>query len=804
METKIELSIIVPIFNVENFLEKALTSLIEQSLKSIEIILVDDCSTDRSRDICMTFKKKDNRIVYLALPENKGYGYACNTGIKKATGEYVTIFEPDDYIAKKAYSDVVKKAKKHNLDLVRFGFYLYKNGKKCNSNYLRKIKSLKIPANTVISMLDYPEYISYQPTVWGFIYKKSFLVNNSIYFLETPGASYQDNSFYFKALCLSKTIMILKNQYYYYRQHPQQSVKDKSKLDAPIIELKEIRNFCDTTIKENKNSDDYNTIYFQLINRSIDYFSIHINRLELELKYIFYSKFKKYLNDTVAGHKQYQYYFSKLDQERKDCLVCLLNSKSLNDYLIRKNFYVTDSGVKQLKGKSIIGQLVDIERLTPPFENMFSGYFDIKVMDSKNENHLALKVPFVDRLPQKNDIAEICIIDRNKNIRVIDSTSAWCFQQGNFLQFAPSSDDEIIYNIYDETTQKYCAVVYNLSTSNKRFLPLPIANISSNGKKAISINFSRLFDYRPGYGYCNMKDPHCDEKKPNNDGIFLMDMQTGDYSLIISYNRLWEIFAKGTEVENDKILINHINFNPDNTQLIFLLRFFSKKAPWPTITVTMDISGSNVRKVFGFGSHYHWKNNTELVLTGENIFHKEEKAAITAYNLNTDTLETYPIDKDFFTGDGHCSYSPDRQHILYDSYPTMQMPYRKLMLYDVGSHQGIVLMYLRSDKSLHSFNEDCRCDLHPRWSVDGKEITFDSIHEGFRGVYKIQTSEAITTLNNNYNQLTYKEVEAIINIDEDGYLSKRFLINLLKIITKKIGIFSFLDRIAIELNINTK
>jgi glycosyltransferase involved in cell wall biosynthesis len=804
MKTEIALSIIVPIFNVENFLEKALTSVIEQSLKSIEIILVDDGSTDRSCDICMSFQKKDNRIVYIALSENKGYGYACNTGLKKATGDYVTIFEPDDFIAQEAYYDVVKKAKKHNLDLIRFGFYLYENGKKYTSSYLRKIRSLKIPTNKVIRMLEYPDYLSYQPTIWGFIYKKSFLANNSICFLETPGASYQDNSFYFKALCLCKTIMILKKQYYYYRQHPQQSVNDKSKLNAPIIELKEIRNFCDTTIKKNKSSDDYKTIYLQLINRTIDYFSIHINRLELELKYIFYTEFKKFLNDTVTEHKQFQYYFSKLDPGRKNCLVCLLNSKSFNAYLIRRNSFVTDSEIEPLKGRPIIGQLIGVERLTPAFENMFSGYFDIKVMDSKNENHLALKVPFIDRLPEKNDIAEVCIIDRDKNIRVIDSTSAWCFQQANFLQFIPNSDDEIIYNIYDETVQKYSAVIYNISTSNKRLLPLPIANISSNGKKAISINFSRLFDYRPGYGYCNMKDPNYDEKKPENDGIFLMDMQADDYSLIISYYKLWEIFAKGTEVENDKILINHINFNPDNTQLIFLLRFFSKKVPWPTITVTMDISGNNVRKVFGFGSHYHWKNNTELVLTGDNIFHREEKTAITAYNLNTDTLETYPIDKDFFTGDGHCSYSPNFQYILYDSYPTIQVPYRKLMLYDLASHQGKVLMYLRSDKSLHGFNEDCRCDLHPRWSVDGREITFDSIHEGFRGVYKIQVSDAITALNNNCSQLTDKEVEAIINMGKDRYLSKRFFIKLLKIFTKKIGVFSFLDRIAFELNINTK
>lgn len=804
MNNSTELSIIVPVFNVEKFLEKALTSVIGQSFKNIEIILIDDCSTDKSPDICKSFQKKDNRVVYLALPENKGYGHACNTGLKKATGEYVTIFEPDDFIATRTYSDVVEKAKKHNIDLIRFGFFLYENGKKYSSSYLKKIRDLKIPTNKVINILDYPEYISYQPTVWGFVYKKSFLVNNSIWFLETPGASYQDNSFYFKALSLSKTIMILKKQYYFYRQHPQQSINDRGKLDAPIIELMEIKNFCDTTIKKNRSREDYNKIYFQLVNRSIDYFSIHINRLELELKYIFYSKIKRYIIETVVNHEQYQFYFSNLNKHRKDCLLSLLNSESLNEYLVYQNSYITtDGGVEPFKEKPIIGQSIGVERLTPPFEQMFSGYFDIKVMDSKNENHLALRVPFIDRLPRKNDTAEICIIDREKNIRVVDATSAWCFQQANFLQFVPNSDDEVVYNIYDETAQKYCAVVYNISTSSKKYLPLPVANISANGEKAVSINFSRLFDYRPGYGYCNLKDPHYSEKKPTNDGIFLMDMQTGDNSLIISYDRLWNIFAKGTEVEKDKILINHINFNLDNSQVIFLLRFFSKKAPWPTITVTMNISGGNVRKVFGFGSHYHWKNNTELVLSGENIFHRKDRTVITAYHLNTKTLETYPIDKHFFTGDGHCSYSPDRQYILYDSYPTVHIPYRKLMLYDIDSHQGIVLMYLRSDKSLHGFNDDCRCDLHPRWSTNGKYISFDSTHEGFRGIYRIKTKEAVAVLNSNYNQLNIKEVESILYA-EKAKTGKRMVIDLIKKITQKIGVFYFLNNIAVELNINTK
>ena len=231
------------------------------------------------------------------------------------------------------------------------------------------------------------------------------------------------------------------------------------------------------------------------------------------------------------------------------------------------------------------------------------------------------------------------------------------------------------------------------------------------------------------------------------------------------------------------MLINHINFSPDGSRIIFLLRFFSHTAPWPTHTIGMDSDGSNIKKVFGFGSHYHWKNNKELVVAGENIFHKKDRKFMTAHILNVETGGHYPIDEEFFNGDGHCSYSTCKRYLLYDSYSTPSNPYKKLMLYDTLLNKGIVLAKLFSDHSLYNNIGDIRCDLHPRWSMNGKYITFDSIHEGFRGIYRIKVKDAIHALENNVEHVHYKKVK---NIADNG--SKPMIFSPSNVINPKVTV----------------
>ena len=111
--------------------------------------------------------------------------------------------------------------------------------------------------------------------------------------------------------------------------------------------------------------------------------------------------------------------------------------------------------------------------------------------------------------------------------------------------------------------------------------------------------------------------------------------------------------------------------------------------------------------------------------------------------LVTDRASEYElVQPDYFTFDGHCSYPPDKQFILYDSYPDAD-GYRKLMLYDIRTRKGLLLADLFSGKDDRLPSGDIRCDLHPRWNRDGSAISFDSTHEGHRHVYTMDMKDIL-------------------------------------------------------------
>lgn len=373
-------------------------------------------------------------------------------------------------------------------------------------------------------------------------------------------------------------------------------------------------------------------------------------------------------------------------------------------------------------------------------DNYFFGYYDVQAFDNSEKKYLCLFVPFVDRLPSASDSARICVIE-NDNAQKVADTHSWNFQQGCFLQWLPGSDNEIIYN--DFNGKRNIAIIRNIETGARRIVGMPVANVSPDGVHALSFNFSRLHDYRPGYGYANLPDPFRDIDIPDNDGIFLIDLRTGESRLLISYKRLWEMFNKNTEYEKRKLVINHVNFNTDGSKFVFLLRCFVDSPPSITLAGISDLNAENITSLidYGMASHYHWKDPESLIIYAR----IDKKDGL--YEINTNTREYQEIDPVFFVEDGHCSYSPCKRYLLYDSYPINN--YRNLFLYDLQERVGVDIgQYFTNDAQKPV---DCRCDLHPRWSPTGRYITFDSVHEGHRGIYLVDTQDAIKYLRNYYS-----------------------------------------------------
>ncbi|NHN31904.1 hypothetical protein [Paenibacillus agricola] len=391
-------------------------------------------------------------------------------------------------------------------------------------------------------------------------------------------------------------------------------------------------------------------------------------------------------------------------------------------------------------------EIVESTRITSGEGQFFFGYYDNPAFSENGQYHLYHRLDFMNRLQAPGDQIELGMIELNTGRMIpLIETRAWNFQQGSMLQWDPNAPNEqILFNSLKDGA--YRGTVMNIHTGDIRYLDAPIANVDPTGNYAVSINFSRMFNYRPGYGYVDIADPYLNQNHPADDGIRLIDLQSGASKQVLSLDEIWNFIEPIYRLEEAKLTLNHINFNTDGTRFVFLAR--SKQGPdqrrvTATLTANADGSGLHALSTYEYASHLHWKDPVHLLLHSAN----GEGDQLYLYPDGT-TDEPVAIDKDYFLEDGHCSYSPDRAWVLYDSYPDEQ-DYRHLYLYQPASKKGITLGSYYSDpllnKAIGDSGTDIRCDLHPRWNREGTGITFDSMHEGSRHIYAMDLREVMAT-----------------------------------------------------------
>jgi hypothetical protein len=380
-------------------------------------------------------------------------------------------------------------------------------------------------------------------------------------------------------------------------------------------------------------------------------------------------------------------------------------------------------------------------RLSPGDGQYFFGYYDLPAADRQGR-HLLQQVAARDRFPAPGEPASLSWValpqssdtTYSPEVQPFGGTVAWNFQQGSMLQWLPQPDT-CLYNTFRDGA--FGCHIHNVVTGEQRRLPRAVTNVSQDGTKALCVNMPRIYDFRPGYGYEEIKDPFTDIPAPEDDGVFLMDLATGDSRLILSLAEAVDFLAaNGEETVGRKVVINHITFNPSADRYLFLLRSM-EQWPWLTWLVTADSNGGDLRyhNCWGMASHYHWRDD-RMMLFYMMAGPKDPQLVLVDDETGGLTL----INPDFFKADGHCSYSPNLKWMLYDSYPGPEPDYlRTLYVYSLERDKLIVLGRFRSE-ALPRENVDLRCDLHPRWMPDGKSISFDSVHEGFRGVYWMDLS----------------------------------------------------------------
>ena len=205
------ISVIVPIYNSAAFLEQALRSVCEQSYKNLQILLLDDGSTDSSASICARYCAQDSRFL-LRSKVNEGYGKTVNLGLRLAEGEYIAILEPDDYLdadmyaamlaadcaegaPKKAGKQQKRRKKTEAAQIIRCNYYIVGPGKQSRrrDNYFSLFAAHSAGH---INWRRLPCIAGSHPAIWSCLFRSDFLKAHSIRCTESPGAAFQDIGFY--------------------------------------------------------------------------------------------------------------------------------------------------------------------------------------------------------------------------------------------------------------------------------------------------------------------------------------------------------------------------------------------------------------------------------------------------------------------------------------------------------------------------------------------------------------------------------------------------------------------------------
>lgn len=357
------------------------------------------------------------------------------------------------------------------------------------------------------------------------------------------------------------------------------------------------------------------------------------------------------------------------------------------------------------------------------------GYYDKLQFDPTNRFVLCMKTDFEGRSPKPEDEITIGMIDLRTNDKWIElgKSKAWGWQQGCMLQFVPGSDSLIIWN--DRKDENFVSHLYNIYTGEEKILPFAIYALSPDGIHAVTTDFERIQDTRPGYGYAGISDPNRDKLAPKNAGIYLCNLQTGKKKLIITYRQMAQKPMITEDPSNKdrstkKNWFNHLLFNTDGSRFIFLHRWKSPSkrnvGGFATLMYTSDLNGEDIHLVdpSNYTSHFIWKDEKHIVAWTRQPSHGP------GFYVFTDGKpeETYVLNQEKMPVNGHNTYIPGQPDwILNDTYPDKNR-LQHVYLYNTDTNERVPLgdFYLPPD-----YKGEWRCDTHPRASNSGKMVCID-------------------------------------------------------------------------------
>lgn len=370
----------------------------------------------------------------------------------------------------------------------------------------------------------------------------------------------------------------------------------------------------------------------------------------------------------------------------------------------------------------------DIQRISPnDGKEYFFGYYDKSPWDATDRYMLCLRAKDTSSAVAPDEPAEIILFDTqdNNSYKVLGKTRTWNVQQGCMLQWlGPDFKEKVIYN--DIRDGKYCSIILNIYTREERVISAPIYSVANNGKFALTLDFSRLHRLRPGYGYSNLPDKYKDQKVPNQPCVWNINLDNNEIKPILTYRDFYD-FESRPEMRNAEHKVNHIMLNPSGDRFMVLHRWIDGSNRF-TRLVTVNIDGTEMYNLNddNMTSHCYWKNDNEI------IAYAHKKSSGNAYYMMKDKTKKFKKMWPELSADGHPSFSPDRSLVVTDTYPDRA---RVASVYLIEKDKVQVLARVFAP---FKYDNETRCDLHPRWNRFGDKVCFDSVFEGRRGLYLIK------------------------------------------------------------------
>ena len=370
-----------------------------------------------------------------------------------------------------------------------------------------------------------------------------------------------------------------------------------------------------------------------------------------------------------------------------------------------------------------------------PRHHFASAYYHLSSWDGSGRYLLCLETDIENHNPLANEPATLGMVDLESGEFIpLAETHAWNFQQGAMQQWLDSSPDSlIIYN--DFRSGRFVSVILNVHTRKEiKVVNRAVSAVSHDGKTAVSLNFARLHLTRPGYGYAADGDnPRMEEKYPEDDGLYFVNLETGESKLIVSCADIFRLNPPSPEESDQLLWFNHTMINPGDTRVFFMGRSPKKGGGWFTAAYTVNLDGTELRCVLPYewsASHFDWLSTDRIMVT---TYYQGVRPWCHLLFTDTDGDRNYRVlGEGILNHDGHGAFSPDKRWMVTDAYPDSR---HKRTLILLNMENDALLRLGRFNDPPDNFTGPSRCDLHPRFNDKSDKICFDSVDDGTRQVY---------------------------------------------------------------------